>query len=63
MILLRQGLIKSLFNGSNPKILKKGCFIFQSFLLAPVDGAIRFFNEFKTIFLVKENQNLDDKTV
>ena len=63
MILLRQGLTKSLFNGSNPKILKKGRFIFQSFLLAPSDGTIRAFGEFKTIFSIKENQNLADRII
>ena len=34
-----------------------------NFLLTPADGIIRFFDEFKIILTIKENQNLADKTI
>jgi len=45
------------------KKLLKAFFICQSFLLTPADCTTRVFDGFKIIFLIKENQNLADKTV
>jgi hypothetical protein len=35
----------------------------MNFLLTLADGIFRVFGEFKIIFLIKENQNLDDMTI
>ena len=37
--------------------------IAMNFLLTLADGIFRVFSEFKIIFLIKENQNLDDMTI